>query len=141
MCQCSVAALSRHRVADTADKVTAQVRLRARESGTASELELLRLALQAGRMGTWDWNLGTNVVSWSPSLERIHGLSPGSFSGTFEGIRRTFIPTIVSASSKRWQRVRSAARNSIANIGSSCRMEVSVGWRAGAPWFTPRKRT
>lgn len=46
--------------------------------------ERLRLALDAGYMGAWDWNLLTGKVTWSPSLEAIHGLAPGTFGGTLE---------------------------------------------------------
>jgi PAS domain S-box-containing protein len=45
--------------------------------------ERLEVALEAGRMGTWDWDARTDRVSWSPQLERIHGLAPGTFAGTF----------------------------------------------------------
>jgi PAS domain S-box-containing protein len=47
----------------------------------ASE-ERLRLALVAGRMGVWDWNLRTGSVDWTDTLELIHGLPPGIFTGT-----------------------------------------------------------
>jgi PAS domain S-box-containing protein len=46
--------------------------------------ERLEVAVAAGRMGTWEWDTRTNVVTWSPELEAIHGLAPGSFGGTFE---------------------------------------------------------
>ncbi len=48
-----------------------------------SELRL-RIALSAGGMGTWDWEIGTGGVGWSAELEKIHGLEPGTFGGTFE---------------------------------------------------------
>jgi PAS domain S-box-containing protein len=44
----------------------------------------LEVALEAGRMGTWEWDAGTHRVAWSPQLERIHGLTPGTFAGTFD---------------------------------------------------------
>ncbi len=52
----------------------------------------LQLALEAGRMGTWDWNLGTDEIIWSPNMERIHGLEPGTFGGTFEEFKRSLHP-------------------------------------------------
>ena len=52
----------------------------------------LQLALEAGRMGTWDWNLGSNEVVWSSNMERIHGLDPGTFGGTFEDFKRSLHP-------------------------------------------------
>lgn len=59
------------------------VRKRAQAALAESE-ERLRIALDAGRMGTWDWDMGTGTMRWSESLERIYGLEPGSFGGTFE---------------------------------------------------------
>lgn len=44
----------------------------------------LEFALEAAHMGTWDWDLRTNAIHWSENLERLHGLQPGSFDGSFE---------------------------------------------------------
>ena len=44
--------------------------------------ERLHLAMDASRMGTWEWNPHTGVVIWSETLEKIHGLEPGTFPGT-----------------------------------------------------------
>ncbi len=52
----------------------------------------LRLALEAGRMGTWEWDVRTNTVAWSHGLEIIHGLEPGTFPGTFEAYCRDMHP-------------------------------------------------
>jgi PAS domain S-box-containing protein len=60
----------------------ANAHARVRE-GLAESEERLRLALEAGQMGTWEWTVATNKVIWSPSLEAIHGLAPGTFEGTF----------------------------------------------------------
>jgi PAS domain-containing protein len=46
--------------------------------------ERLRLALQAGQMGTWDWDMLRGELRWSETLEALHGLAPGTFAGTFE---------------------------------------------------------
>jgi PAS domain S-box-containing protein len=46
--------------------------------------ERLRLALQAGEMGTWEWDITTGQVRWSQTLEAIHGIPPGTFPGTYE---------------------------------------------------------
>ncbi len=40
------------------------------------------LALQAGRMGTWRWDSGTDVSTWSPTQESLFGMAPGSYNGT-----------------------------------------------------------
>ena len=47
--------------------------------------ERLTLALEAGRMGIWDWNIATNELKWTDELEHIHGFAPGTFPGDFEG--------------------------------------------------------
>jgi PAS domain S-box-containing protein len=52
----------------------------------------LRQALEAGRMGSWEWDLTTNKVSWSPGLEAIHGLAPGTFDGSFEAYQQDIHP-------------------------------------------------
>jgi PAS domain S-box-containing protein len=46
--------------------------------------ERLRLSLEAGGLGTWEWMLPTGRIVWSPALEAIHGLAPGTFGGTFD---------------------------------------------------------
>jgi PAS domain S-box-containing protein len=46
--------------------------------------ERLRHTLEAAEVGTWEWDIQANHVSWSPNIESIHGLPPGGFSGTYE---------------------------------------------------------
>ena len=65
---------------------------RAAESALRTSEERLRLALEAGRMGVWEWNLRTNAVWWSDGLEPIHGLEPGTFEGTLEAFQRLIHP-------------------------------------------------
>lgn len=48
-------------------------RKRAQEALLRSE-ENLRLALNAARMGTWDWELSTEKIVWSDAAQRIFGL-------------------------------------------------------------------
>lgn len=49
-----------------------------------SELQL-RMALNVSQMGTWDWNLKTNLITWSERTEEIFGYAPSTFDGTYEG--------------------------------------------------------
>ena len=44
----------------------------------------LRLALDAGQMGTWEWDIAGGRVHWSPQEERLYGIPEGSFEGTTE---------------------------------------------------------
>jgi PAS domain S-box-containing protein len=66
-------------------------RKQADQALTLSE-ERLRLALEAGAMGTWDVNLETGEVTWSESHLRLFGLAPGQFNGTLEGFWRCVHP-------------------------------------------------
>jgi len=52
----------------------------------------LRLALDAGVMGTWEWTFQTGRVIWSSNLEAIHGLRPGAFPNTFEAVMAEIHP-------------------------------------------------
>ena len=63
-----------------------------REEALRRSRERLRLALQAGRMGTWDWDIESGRVEWSPTLERLHGLAPGSFGGSFDDFQADIHP-------------------------------------------------
>jgi PAS domain S-box-containing protein len=50
------------------------------------------LAMRVGRLGIWEWDVETNRVSWSASLEAVYGLEPGSFGGWWEDVLRRFHP-------------------------------------------------
>jgi len=58
-------------------------RKRAEEALRTNE-EHLRLALDAARMGTFDWDMLQNLITWSPSHEELWGYRPGEFGGTYE---------------------------------------------------------
>ena len=44
----------------------------------------LREAQQLARLGSWEWDIRANVVTWSDELFRIYGLAPQSMSPTYE---------------------------------------------------------
>jgi PAS domain S-box-containing protein len=44
--------------------------------------ERLRLAQQIARIGSFEWSIQTGVNTWTPQLEAMYGLQPGSFAGT-----------------------------------------------------------
>ena len=56
--------------------------LRDTQEALRTSEERLRLALQAARIGTFEWNLRTGVNTWTPELESLYGLPPGGFGGT-----------------------------------------------------------
>jgi len=63
------------------DQGALEARLEAEQLVRASE-ERLRLAQQAARIGTFERNVRTGVVTWSTDLEPMYGLPPGTFDGT-----------------------------------------------------------
>jgi PAS domain S-box-containing protein len=52
----------------------------------------VRMALDAGGIGTWDWDLRTGDIRWSERLEEIHGLEPGTFGGRFDDFQADIHP-------------------------------------------------
>ncbi len=47
--------------------------------------ERLTLALDAAQLGIYDWDIAANRILWSQQHERLWGLAPGGFDGTYEG--------------------------------------------------------
>jgi PAS domain S-box-containing protein len=62
-------------VEEITDKKTAEEAVRASE-------ERLRLAQQIAHVGSFEWNIQTGVNTWTPELEAMYGLQPGTFAGT-----------------------------------------------------------
>lgn len=48
--------------------------------------EVLKLAMQSGRMGAWSRDVIHNSAWWSPELEHVAGLAPGSLAPTAEAL-------------------------------------------------------
>ena len=44
----------------------------------------LLLALAGGELGTWSWELTGGTAVWDTTMERLAGLEPGTFAGTFD---------------------------------------------------------
>lgn len=57
----------------------------------ASE-ERLRLALDAGGMGMWDWDLGTGRIVWCENHARLFGLKLEEFDGRYESFQKLVHP-------------------------------------------------
>ncbi len=48
----------------------------------SATLDHLQLALEAGRMGTWQWEIPTDSMTWSDNTFEMFGLEPDEFGGT-----------------------------------------------------------
>ncbi len=53
---------------------------------------LLTLAQQVAQMGSWQWDVASDVVSWSDALYHIYGLDPRTFNSNYEGYLETVHP-------------------------------------------------
>jgi PAS domain-containing protein len=47
-----------------------------------SDPELICVALEAGQIGIWSWDIASKRAAWSTNIEGICGLAKGSFDGT-----------------------------------------------------------
>ena len=56
----------------------------ARDLESRQREQHIMFALDAANMGTWQWDVKSGRVRWSPNMERVHGLSTGTFDGAFD---------------------------------------------------------
>jgi PAS domain S-box-containing protein len=54
------------------------------EQNSSDLADHLTLALAAGQLGTWRWDMATGLTVWDAQMERLFGLQPGTFDGTYE---------------------------------------------------------
>jgi len=57
----------------------------------------LALALDAARLGVWDWDLVSGRVTWEGHHASLFGLADDEFDGTYEGFERCLHPADVAA--------------------------------------------
>ena len=72
------------------DSLEAQVQARTAELQRSEQR--LRVAQQAARIGTFELNVQTGVNTWTPELEAMYGLPPGSFEGTQSAFEKLVHP-------------------------------------------------
>ena len=78
---------------DVTERVQSEAALLARQ-------QLLDLAQQAARAVAFEWRLGAGAGQenpWSPELDTLYGLAPGSYDGTFEAWRGLVHPEDLAA--------------------------------------------
>ncbi|HEY9604291.1 MAG TPA: response regulator [Allocoleopsis sp.] len=96
----------------------------------ASEARL-RLALEAARMGTWDWDIVTGKAIHSETAESLYGLAPGSFEGTFEHFLGSLHPD-----DRKWVL---QALDRVLEKGENYNIEFRVIWPDGSVhWIASR---
>jgi PAS domain S-box-containing protein len=71
--------------------------------------ERLRLALDAGHCGVWDWDIPNNRVTLSERIYEFHGMTPGTFGGRVEDFTALIHPDDAKSVS---EAIRQAVRDS-----------------------------
>jgi PAS domain S-box-containing protein len=54
--------------------------------------ERLHLAMESGRVGIWEWEVGTERVEWSQGIYALLGYTPGAVTPSHQGLRRRIHP-------------------------------------------------
>jgi diguanylate cyclase (GGDEF)-like protein/PAS domain S-box-containing protein len=70
---------------DISDRKESEAALRRGEMQLRGSRRRLEQAQAIAQIGSWEWDVRTNKVTWSNELYRIYGLDPASFPATFEG--------------------------------------------------------
>jgi len=66
--------------------------LKRAEQEARSARERLALALKVGHSGTFEWDIRNNVNVWTPEVEELYGLQPGTFGGRYEDWEALVLP-------------------------------------------------
>jgi PAS domain S-box-containing protein len=70
---------------------------RATQDRLAHNEARLAEAQRVAHIGSFEWDIALNVVTWSDELHRIYGLEPGQFGGTYEAFIERVAPEDLEA--------------------------------------------
>jgi PAS domain S-box-containing protein len=65
--------------------------------------ERLDLAIKAGNIGIYEWDMKTNTIIWTPELEELYGFPPGGFNGKYETALKANHPIDAEATAQKIQ--------------------------------------
>ena len=91
------------------------------ETALRDSEERLRLTLDAGKLGIWDWDIPSDRVTWSDRVYTLHGLTPETFGGRAEDFTAVIHP---EDRPKVWEAVR---------LALSARADYAIEFRAVHP--------
>jgi len=73
----------RRLVESVAEMIETTLDRRLAEQALQRSEQRLTMALSAAGMAVWEWDPATSRVTWSEEIERLAGLEPGTFPGTY----------------------------------------------------------
>ncbi len=88
----------------------------------------LRMALDAGRMGSWEWDIVGERIIWSPELERLYGIPEGSFGGTMAEYREHLHPDDRDSVVERFQTALAERRPTHHSVHRIVRPDGGIRW-------------
>jgi PAS domain S-box-containing protein len=94
------------------------------EAALKNNQKRLELAQKAGKIGTFEWNIQTNQVTWTAELEALYGFAPGGFGGKYDNWAESLHP---DDRARAEQEVRSAASE-----GTELDSEFRILWSDGS---------
>ena len=100
---------------------------RERQEALRTSEERLLLALDASRMGTWEWDTSSREVHSSERAQAIFGL-PGTFDGTQAGYLRMVHPEDLAAVEKELSEVLSGGRDNFEFLHRVVWADGSIHW-------------
>jgi PAS domain S-box-containing protein len=77
---------------DVTDKVLARRKSTEVEAVLRQRQDQMELAIAAGHIGTWHWDVQTDVLYWSREQEALYGLPEGTFSGKLDEFLQFIFP-------------------------------------------------
>ena len=134
-----------HRVTEETEQKRLLDSLRQRE-------QLLAAAQSIARIGSWEWDVATDTVSWSDQLYRIYGVDPDEFEATYEALPPVHPPRGPADRRGAPSRRRSAGEDEFAWDARIVRLDGEQRWVRGlgrverdrdgptdARWAEPRR--
>jgi signal transduction histidine kinase len=94
------------------------------EVGRRLSDERLRVAAEAGEIGVWEWDLGSNVLVWDERMHQLYRVNPVAGSNNYEIWRQRLHPSDLA-------RVESQLKACVLGAGDF-RSEFRIIWPSGA---------
>lgn len=95
----------------------------------------LALAMEAGRAGSFEWDVKNDAIEWSPEMEKMYGIAVGTFEGSFEAWAKRVEPEDVEIIEAE---IKSALENKLDYYAYEFRAILPDGtrrWLAGRAFF------